>query len=91
MSNHEGWNEFLGNMINCTTSTYKKSTEYEYIRKKQEDIYMLFHDNLDIDERGFVEECIFELGLMANRESEILYRQGMRDCIFILKELGVLA
>ena len=37
-----------------------------------------------------VDEVLFELGVAAEREAELLYRQGLKDCVWLLKNLGVL-
>ena len=91
MTNHEEWNEFLDNMLSNTIGKYKESTEYEYIKKQQEEIDMIFRDNLTVDQKELVEECMFEIGLVADRETEVVYKQGLKDCVWLLKLLGVLA
>ncbi len=91
MTNHEEWNEFLDNLLSNAVGKYQESTEYEYIKKQQEDIDMLFRDNLTVDQKELVEECMFEIGLIAERETEVVYKQGLKDCVWLLKLLGVLA
>ena len=91
MSKNEEWNEFLNNLLSNALEAYKKTTEYEYIKKQQAEIDMIFRDNLTVDQKELAEECILKIGLVADRESEIVYRQGMKDCVWLLKSLGVLA
>ena len=91
MTNHEEWNEFLDNLRTNAIGRYKETPEFEYIKKQQEEIDMMFRDNLTVDQKELVEECVFELLLIADRESEVVYRQGLRDCVWLLKNLGVLA
>ena len=47
--------------------------------------------NLTKDEKDMVEEVLFEFGLAAEHETELLYQQGLKDCVWLLKNLGVLA
>jgi len=91
MSHQEEWNEFLENLLTHAISEYKKTAEYKYIQKQQDRIDMIFRDNLTVDQKEMVEECLFESGLDAERQTEVIYRQGMKDCVWLLKSLGVLA
>jgi hypothetical protein len=91
MEKYEEWNEFLNNLHSKASKTYKETTEYEYVKKRQDEMERAIRDNLMTDQKELVEECVFEIGIMNDRESEILYRQGMEDCVWILKKLGVLA
>ncbi|WP_255225803.1 hypothetical protein [Lutispora saccharofermentans] len=37
------------------------------------------------------EKILFDLGLAAEHETEVIYHQGLKDCVWPLKNLGVLA
>lgn len=91
MSKNEEWNEFINNLLTNALEEYKEMMEYEYIKKQQEEIDLVFRDNLKADQKEHVEECIFDVGLVADRELEVVYRQGLKDCVWLLKNLGVLA
>ena len=90
MTKSEEWDEFLNNMISVGIDNYKKTTEYNYIKKQRKHIDDILRDNLTVDQKTMVEECIFELCVAKECESEMLYKQGMTDCVFILKCLGIL-
>lgn len=90
MTNHKEWNEFLDNLRSNTIGRYKETPEYAYIKKQQEEIDMIFRDNLTVNQKETLEECLLDLCLIADRESEVVYRQGLRDCVWLLKNLGVL-
>ena len=47
--------------------------------------------NLTADGKEFIEEILFELGLMAERETEIAYHQGIKDGVWMLENLGLVA
>lgn len=91
MANQDVWNRLVENLRSDALESYRKTTEYEYIEKQREEIDLLFRDNLTSDEKELVEECIFELGVMADHESRVVYNQGIKDCVWLLRNLGVLS
>lgn len=91
MSNNEELKEFLNHLLSNAVSEHKNSKEYNYIKEKQNQIDELLSTYLTYDQKVVVEEMIFELGLSAERETEVVYRQGIKDCIWILKSIGVLS
>lgn len=62
---------------------YKRITELAEQRKQ-------ILEKLSPEEREIVEEHFSQTELMAYHESEYLYEQGAKDCIELLKKLGVL-
>ena len=90
MTNQEEWNEFLGNLFSNAIGGYKKSEEYEYRRQHQNQIDDFFGD-LSAGQKELMEEILYELGLSAEYEAEAVYRRGLKDCVWLLKKLGVLA
>lgn len=91
MTNQEEWNEFLDNLFSNALENYRNSPEHQHIKKREEEIDDFLSTNLTVDENKFVEEIIFELGLTHERKAQVVYQQGLKDCIWILKNLGVLA
>ncbi|MDR1630494.1 MAG: hypothetical protein LBS36_09845 [Oscillospiraceae bacterium] len=91
MNNQQEWNEFLNNLLSNAIAEYKTSEEYKHIKQRLEHIDEMLTTNLTADEKAFVEEILFELGLMAERETEIAYRQGVKDGVWLLKNLGLVA
>lgn len=76
MINHKEWNEFLGNLLSNALQKYKETDEYEY---------------LQLNQKEMIEDCFFDIGVAAERETEMFYKQGMKDCVWLLKTLGVIA
>ena len=91
MSNNQEWIEFLHSLLSNAIAEHKSSKEYEYLRLRQEQIDELLTDGLTENDKAFVEDVLFELGVIAEREAEVVYQQGLKDCIWLLKRLGVLA
>ncbi|MCL2884781.1 MAG: hypothetical protein FWF49_04785 [Oscillospiraceae bacterium] len=91
MTTHEEWNKFLNSMISLKLEKYQKSKEYEYWNNRLKEIDDCLCNELMEDQKCFVDEILFEIGVASDHEKEMLYEQGMKDCVFILKILGVLA
>jgi len=91
MNNQNEWNEFLDNLLSNAIAEHKNSKEYEYVKQRQEHIDEMLTTNLTEDEKVFVEEILFELGLIAERETEVVYQQGFKDCVWLLRNLGLVA
>lgn len=91
MTTHEEWNEFVNNLITNAIAGHKETKEYKYQKQRQEQIDEFLSTNLTVDQKTWMEEILFELGLFSERETEVVYMQGMKDCVWLLKNLGVLA
>ena len=90
MTSHEEWNEFLNNMVTVRSEERKKSNEYRYWGNRLKEIDDALCLELTKDQKIFVDEIMFEIGVASDREKGILYEQGIKDCVFIFKKLGVL-
>lgn len=91
MNKDEEWNEFLGNLLSCALKNVQSTKEYEYRRKQQEHIDEMLTTNLTSDQKDMIDEVLFEFGLAQEHETELLYRQGLKDCVWLLKNMGLLA
>lgn len=91
MTRNEEWNEFLGNLLSCALRNLQATKEYEYRRKQQEHIDEMLTTNLTRDQKDMIDEVLFELGLAQAHETELIYRQGLKDCVWLLKNMGLLA
>ncbi|KAA3388034.1 hypothetical protein [Akkermansia muciniphila] len=90
MYKDEKWNEFLNNLLSCALKNLQATKEYEYRRKRQEHIDEMLTTNLTRDQKDMIDEVLFEFGLVQERETELLYRQGLKDCVWVLNKLGLL-
>ena len=91
MTNRQEWDEFLSNLITNATKEYQDTEEYKHQRRRQAQMDECLETNLAEDQKVLVDEILFELGVAAERETEVVYRQGLLDCVWLLKNLGVLA
>ena len=86
----EVWNEFIGNLIQANFKEHQKTKEYQYIKNREDHIDEMLTTNLTEDEKVMVDEVLFELGTAKEHEANGMYAQGMKDCVMVLKELGVI-
>ena len=91
MNSNNEWNEFLESLINDALKEYQNTREFEFLKEKQEQINARLLEAYPEKTNPLIYELAFETGLDEERKNEFVYRQGMKDCIFLLKELGVLA
>lgn len=91
MNDNEEWQELLNYLISNAIEMYKSSKEYEGIKKQYNEMDSLLRDKFTVNQKGLIEECIYEIGLAAEHESEVVYQQGMKDCVWLLKNLGVIS
>ena len=85
------WDEFLSNLHTEAISIHRSTIEHEYQKQRRQEIDMLLYTNLLDEQKRLVDEILGELGLANERESEVVYQQGLRDSVWLLKHLGVLA
>lgn len=91
MTKNKEWNEFLHNLLSCSVKKLQDTKEYEYRKARREQLEEMLDTNLTMDQKDMVDEVLFEFGLAAEQEAGLLYRQGLKDCVWLLKNLGVLA
>lgn len=78
--------------IFLSVSGYTHNANFSlFLKLQQAHIDEMPITNLTADEKDMVDGVLFELGVAAEHETGILYRQGLKDCVWILKSLGVLA
>lgn len=90
MERYKEWDEFIMRLRLRHWEESKKTREYDYRRQREEELDGLLEDNLSKEEKDLVDSVIWELGLAAEHEGAELYTQGMRDCVWMLRTLGVL-
>ncbi len=86
----EEWNSFVENLTAHALGTYRNSNEYAYYKHRQKDMDEILSNSLLEEEKAIVDQILFEIESRTDRESQIVYRQGLRDSVAILRILGVL-
>ena len=91
LNRNQELNEFLKNLISSSLDNLKATNEYTYRKQREAQIDEMLATNLTRSEKDMVDDVLFELGAAAEHETETLYLQGLKDCVWLLKSLGVLA
>ena len=90
MNFSEEWETFTQTLVARAVGNYRNSEEYTYYRHRAKDIDELLTNSLCEDEKELVDKILFELSAAAERETEVVYRRGLRDGVLILKSLGAI-
>lgn len=94
MTISEEWNEFLENMLNNATEKYRQSNEYHLWKQRDKQRDKQIDETLKsmLSDKDFmtIQEFLFETIVASPRETEVIYNQGFKDCILILKNIGVI-
>lgn len=91
MNRCEEWKFFIEQMQDAATKEYCSTREYELRQTRQAHLDDMMSNELTADQKVFIEEILFEIISFHDREADLLYRQGMKDCVWMLKNLGVIA
>lgn len=91
MDRTEEWIFFIAQLQESALKEYHGTREYELRKTRQAHLDDMMSNELTAEQRGFMEEILFEIISFHDRESDLLYQQGMKDCVWLLKNLGVLA
>ena len=86
----DDWFEFINARMESERAQYGKTEEYRHRRVVEAQQEEMLETNLTKDEKHMVDEVMFARCLSLERDGERLYQQGMRDCVEVLRELGVI-
>ena len=91
MSFEEAWGEFINDRFcNAVNEEYKKSAKYKQQAVKQGQLDEFMNTQLSAEQKAFLENILFEIGLLADHKAQFVYSQGYKDCISLLKSVDLL-
>jgi len=91
MTNYEEYDLFLDELLSRAVMKFKSTEEYRLLSEKLERMDRDCETMLTKDQQDFAVEC-FELILsVEGQQDQYVNRKGLRDCVCLLKSLGVLA
>jgi len=91
MTNNDEFDFFMDESLTRAVKEFKLTQESSLFQKRLEQMDRDCETMLMKDQREFAVEC-FELIMEVNQQEEIyVYRKAFKDCINVLKALGVLA
>jgi len=91
MSVNKEFDFFVDELLSRAVEEFKSTDEYDLLKEKLDAMERDCDTMFTKEEKDFAIEC-FELILeVDSKEEQYVYRKGLQDCVFILKNLGVLA
>ena len=91
MTNNEEFDFFMDEMLTRAIKAFKSTEESGLLQKRLEQMDCDCQVVLMQDQQEFADEC-FELIVEVNGQEETyVYRKAFKDCVHVLKSLGVLA
>lgn len=85
----EVWNELLENLSACAVKKYQTSMEYSCWEQRLEQIRGYLTADLTDEQKMQVEEFLSEIIAAGECQQQILYKQGVMDGVWMLKQMGV--
>lgn len=83
--------ELFEDLYQEATEAFKSEIQYAYTHSRIEDIGFEWKKRYSQQEQEYLKECLTEYRNYYMGEERFLYRQGIQDCIALLKHLQVLA
>lgn len=87
---NQDWQKFLGVRISAEREQYRQTEEYRHRRVIEAQQEEMMETNLTRDEKLMVDEVMSARCLSLEKDGVRLYQQGMKDCVAVLRELGVI-
>lgn len=91
MNRCEEWRFFIEQLQESALTEYHSTREYGLRKMRQEHLDDMLSNELSADQRTFIEEILYEIISFHDREADLLYQQGLKDSVWMLRTLGVLA
>lgn len=91
MNRCEEWKFSTQQLQENALKEYHTTREYELRKIRQEHLDDIMANELSENQRTFIEEILYEIISFHDREADLLYQQGLKDSVWMLRTLGVLA
>lgn len=88
---HDEWDEYLSNLQNRASQTFRQGGSYKLLREKLERAESDCRINFPRDDHAYIEAWVDAVLHIGSEEGSFLYEQAFRDCVSLLKALRVLA
>lgn len=88
MHRREEWKLFIKQLQESALQEYYSTPEYTLHKIRQAQLDDLLTNELTADQKSFVEEIVSEIIALHDREADLLYRQGIKDGVWMLKILA---
>ena len=86
----EAWNEFIDMKLEAHRQAFSLTPEYQLRQSVRAQLDDMMENNLTADQRVMMEDILLTRSEMEEQDIQRLYRQGMKDAVWLMRELGVL-
>ena len=90
MDNSYERRRFMGSLLNKAMEEYQDTGEYKRAEERIRNIEAQISKDCPEDKKPLVYKLMFEMDLEADFRAQFFYKQGMKACVFMLRELGML-
>ena len=91
MTTAEQFDFFTNDLLDNAIYEFKSTEQHALLKEKLDKMNSDCENMLTEDERDFANECFDLIYDVSSQQEAYVYHKGLRDCVVILKELGVLA
>lgn len=86
----EEWTLFLENLIACAVQQCAETPQGEIHTQCQQQLDAFLAAHLTVENKKALEKILCARDMAADAQMDAVYRQGLRDCAWLLKQLHVL-
>lgn len=91
MTNKDEFDYFMEQMLENAAKEFRATEESLLLHEKMDQMDRDCDTMLTNDEKDFAVECFELIMQVDSRQENYVYRKAFKDCVCVLKELGVLA
>jgi len=91
MKGEEGFDFIIEQLLNDAIDGYKQTEESKLLKEKCDQIHCDCETMLMEEQHEFVMECFELLSGIDGRQERYIYKRGLQDGIWLLKNLGLLS
>ena len=91
MSDKEDFDFFVEQLLDNAVKDFKTTEQYKLLQEKLDQMDRDCDTLLAKDEKKFAVECFELISEVDGQEEIYVYRKAFKDCVSVLKMMGVLA
>lgn len=91
MTTKQEFNLFIEQLLVHAIDEFRTTEEYKLLNEKTSKMYHDCESMFTKDQQEFADECFDILLDVEGQQKQYIYHKGLKDCVWLLKNLGVLA
>lgn len=90
MTNEAEFQQFIEQLLERAVAEFKETEEYQLLKEQLAQMDRTCETMFTKEEKDFAEDCFALILSVDGQQEQYVYQQGLKDCIWLLKRLGVL-